>query len=92
MGEEDAVKTAVGNGASVEDGEACGAFAGGDHVADAVPGEAGTQFGEFVRGVTAAEQVEYAIECGARESAKRGGAADQIVKEVDRNFGLGLFA
>ena len=70
VGEEDAIEAAVGNGSGVEDGEAGGAVAGGDDVADAVPGEARAQFGEFVGGVAAAEQVEHAFKGGAGEGAK----------------------
>ncbi len=61
VGEEDAVEAAVGNGAGVENGEAGCAVAGGDDVADAVPGEARAEFGEFVGGVAAAEQIEHAF-------------------------------
>ena len=89
VGEEDAVEAAVGDGSGVEDGEAGGAFAGGDDVADAVPGEAGAQFGEFVGGVAAAEQVENTLEAGAGEAAEGGGAADEVVEEVDVDFRLG---
>ena len=38
--EEDSVEAAVGNGSGVEDRKARGAFAGGDDIADAVPGKA----------------------------------------------------
>ena len=60
---------------------------GGDDVADAVPGEAGAEFGELVGGVAAAEQVENAFEAGPGESAEGGGAADEVVEVVDADFG-----
>ena len=87
VGEEDAIEAAVGNGSGVENGEAGGAVAGGDDVADAVPGEARTEFGKFVGGIAAAEQVEHAFKAGAGEAAEGRGAADEIVEEVDGNFG-----
>ncbi len=62
VSEEDAVEAAVGDGAGVEDGEACCAVAGGDDVADAVPGETRAKLGELVGGIAAAEQVEDAFE------------------------------
>ncbi len=61
VGEEDAVEAAIGNGSGIENGEAGGAIAGSDGVANAVPGEAGAQLGEFVGGIPAAEQVEHAF-------------------------------
>ena len=88
----DAVETAVGDGAGVEDGETCCAVAGRDDVADAIPGKTRAKFGELVRGITATEQIENTIECCAGESAKGRGAADQIVESVDVNFGLRLFS
>ena len=88
VGEEDSVEAAIGDGAGVEDGEAGGAVAGGDDVADAVPGKAGAELGEFVGGIAAAEQVEDAFEGGAGEAAEGGGAADEIVEEVDGDFGF----
>src|ERR1019366_10756580 len=90
VGEEDAVEAAVGNGAGVEDGETGRSVAGGDDVADAVPGEARAQLGEFVGGVAAAEQVENAFEGGAGESAERCGAADEVVEDIHADFRLEL--
>ncbi len=89
VGEEDAVEAAVGDGAGVENGEAGGAVAGGDDVADAVPGEARAELGELVGGITAAEQVEDAFEGRAGEGAEGSGAADEVEEEVDADFGLG---
>jgi hypothetical protein len=71
-----AVEAAVGNGSGVEDGETSGAVAGGDDVADAIPGETGTQLGKFVGGVAATEQVEDSLKGNSTESAEGGGAAD----------------
>ena len=88
VGEEDAVEAAVGDGAGVEDGEAGCAVAGGDDVADAVPGEARAELGELVGGVAAAEQIEHAFEGGAGESAEGSGAADEFEEEVYADFGL----
>ena len=88
VGEKDAVKAAVGNGACVENGKAGRAVACGNDIAQAVPGEAGTQFGEFVGWVTAAEQIENAFECCARESAEGSGTADEIEEKVHVDFGF----
>jgi hypothetical protein len=88
VGEEDAVEAAIGDGAGVEDGEAGCAVAGSDHVADAVPGEAWAELGEFVGGIAAAEQVEDALEAGTGEAGERSRAADEVEEEVDGDFGL----
>ena len=61
VGKKNAIEAAVGNGACVENGQAGRAVAGGDHIAHAVPGEARTQLGELVGGVTAAEQIENTL-------------------------------
>ena len=88
VGEKDAVKAAVGNGAGIENGEARCAITRRDDIADAIPGEARAQFGEFVGRIAAAEQIEHAFEGGAREAAERSGAAHQIVERVNTDFGL----
>jgi hypothetical protein len=88
VGKEDAVEATVGDGASVENGQAGCAVAGSDDVADAVPGEAGTQFGKFIRGVASAQQVEDAFKGGTSESAERGGVTDEFEEGVYADFGL----
>ena len=90
VGKKNAVEAAIGNGAGVENGQAGRAIAGGDHVADAVPGEARTQLGELVGGIAAAEQIEHALEGRAGEAAKGRGAADEVEERIDADFGLGL--
>ena len=85
-GEEDAVEAAIGDGAGVEDGEACWRLrAAVTTFADAIPGEARAELGEFVGGVPAAEQVEDVFERGAGEGAEGRGATDERVEDVDRD-------
>ena len=79
MRKKDAVETAVRDGAGVEDCETSCAVAGRDDIADSIPGKTRAKFGELIRGITATEQIENAIESCAGESTKRRGAADQII-------------
>jgi hypothetical protein len=88
VGEKDTIEAAIGNGASVQNGQTRSAVTGGDDVADAVPGEARTQLGELVGGIAAAEQVEHAFKRRA-QAAEGSGATDELEEGVDADFGLG---
>ena len=82
-GEEDAVQTAVGNGAGVGDGHALGAFASCDGVVDAVPRDARPQLRELVRRVAARQHVEHAFEHAAAQIGEGRRAADEGEQLVD---------
>ena len=86
-GEEDAVEAAVGDGSGVEDGEGLRAFARGEEVGGAIPGDARAELGEFVGGVLAGEEVEDVFEGGAGEGGEGRGAADERVEVVDGDDG-----
>ena len=87
-GEEDAVEAAVGDGSGVEDGEGLGAFARGEEIRGAIPGDARAELGEFVGGILAGEQVEDVFERGAGEGGEGRGAADEGVEVVDGDDGF----
>ena len=78
--EEDAEHAAIGNGAAVDDGDPLRALSRGELAGDAIPGDAGAEFGEFVGGIAAAEHVEDGIEDAARERGVGSGAADELVE------------
>ena len=87
-GKEDAEEAPVGNGSCIEDGESLCAFARGEEVRIAIPGNAGSKLGEFVGGILAGEHVEDVFESGAGECGKRGGAANDVVEVIRGDDGL----
>ena len=78
-----AVQPAIRNRPAVGDRHALGAFARRQRAGDAVPGDARTQFREFVGRVASREHVEHALEDGATQLRKRRGAPDRAKQLVD---------
>ena len=75
--EEDAVEAAIGDGSTVEDGDALDALSRREPVAGAIPGDAGAEVGELVGGIAACEHVEDAVEDRCGEACEGSGAADE---------------
>jgi len=50
----------------------------------------GTELGELVGGVAAAEEIEYAFKGGTRKGAEGSGATDKVVEGVYAYFGFGV--
>ncbi len=66
-GEEDAVEPAIGNSTAIDNGDAAGALPRREAIGDAIPGDAGTQLGEFVAGIASGEHVENTFKNRASE-------------------------
>ena len=86
--EKDSVETAIRDRSSVEDGEAACAVASCHHIANAIPGQARSQFGKLIRGIPAAQKIENAVERRASESAKRRSTTHEIVERIHMHLGL----
>ncbi len=81
--EEDAVEPAIGNRAAVRDRDALRPVARDDRTRDPIPCDARAQLGELVGRVAAGQHVEDAVEGGASELRKRGGAPERREQLVD---------
>jgi len=81
--QEDAVESAIGNGAAVGDGDALGAFARRDSSRNAVPRDARPQLRELVGRIAAGQHVEHAFEDRPAQLGERRGAADRREQLVD---------
>ena len=89
-GKEDAIESAIGDGAAVQNCDPLGAAARREPVAGAVPGDAGTKLGELVGWIEAGEHVEHASEDLGAQSGERRGAADQREQGSTRDAGAGI--
>ena len=74
--EEHTEEATIRNGSAVDDGDAARAFAGGEFVGDAIPGDAGPQVDEIVRGIPAREHVEHAFENAVGQFGEGRGIGD----------------
>ena len=82
--QEDAVEAAVRDGAAVHHRHAARALPRPQHARHPVPGDARPELGQRLRGIAAGEQIEDALEDGARQLGERRGAADHLEQRVDR--------
>ncbi len=81
-GEEHAVEPAVGDGAAIHDGDPLGALAGDDRVGHPVPGDAGSELGEVVRGEAAGEEIEHVLEHRPAQLGERRRTAHRGMERV----------
>ena len=81
--EEHAVEPAIRNRAAVDDGDALRAFARGERVLQAIPGESRPEVREVVRRIAARQHVEHAFEDRSAQIGERRGAADRVEQLVD---------
>ena len=65
-----AIQSAIGNGARIEDRQPCRAVACRHNVAHAIPREPRPQFRKLIGRVAPAEQIEHALKRGASEASK----------------------
>ncbi len=78
-GQEHSIQPAIGNRPAVQNCQAFRSGARSERVAVAIPGDARTQLGEFIRRIPAGEHVEYAIECSPAEGGEGGSTRNQPV-------------
>jgi hypothetical protein len=74
--EEHAVQAAVGDGPAVDDRHSLRVLASADGAGDTVPGDAGSQLGELVRGITPRQHVQHAFVDASAQLRKRRRAPD----------------
>ena len=77
-GKEDTVEAAIGDGSGIQNRQARRAVARRDNIAYSVPRQTRTQLAELLGRVAAAEQIEHAVEGGARERTERSGSTHEI--------------
>ena len=85
-GEKDTIEPAIGNRAAIQDREQLCALARRQSVARAVPRDPGTKLGEFIRRITARQQIENPIKGLAAEIAEWSGSPYQREELLDLNF------
>src|ERR1700683_2268191 len=81
--EEHAVESAVRNRTCVENREACCAITRCHYIAHAVPGQSWPQLAKLVRGIAAAQQVEHALEGGARKRSEWRRAPHEVKQKIN---------